>query len=134
MSGDIFDDVQRFNRRFGAPAPMSPSNGAEVSHLRMRLITEEHGELLRAVTEGRLTEIVGETVDCIYVLVGLLVELGIPLRPFWDAVHAANMQKEPCPNGGKVRKPEGWAPADLKQVLLDLRRDWMADPDGPEMG
>lgn len=49
------------------------------------------------------------TVGLVYVLNAIVNAWNIPLEPFWDEVHRANMQKWP-PNepGGKARKPPGW--------------------------
>ena len=61
--------------------------------------------------------------DLIVVEVGMALELGIPLDRVWDAVHASNMQKV-HPDGtihhrddGKVLKPEGWTPPDIKKAI-----------------
>src|SRR5688572_25780361 len=54
--------------------------------------------------------VVQELVDLAYVITGTFLELGIDPEPAWQAVHAANMQKEAAPGGGKAVKPDGWQP------------------------
>lgn len=61
--------------------------------------------------------------DLIYVCVGAANEFGIDLAAVWDEVHKSNMAKI-GPNGevkrrvdGKVIKPDGWTPPDIKKAL-----------------
>lgn len=49
----------------------------------------------------------------------------IPFEKIWDEVHGSNMRKlvdgkiVRHPETGKVLKPEGWQPPNLKQILID---------------
>jgi predicted HAD superfamily Cof-like phosphohydrolase len=61
-------------------------------------------------------------VDITYLVVGMGVEMGLPLPEVWQEVQRANMDK--FPDGkvlrredGKVMKPEGWKPPDVRSVL-----------------
>ena len=56
-------------------------------------------------------------VDVMYVLVGPAICAGVDLRPVWDAIHEANMQKVPAGDGGKPKKPRGWVPPDIGEIL-----------------
>ena len=120
--------------------------------LRVRLILEEalgfakaSGVLVRSPTGGRidglrdlviepdwhtadLTQMAHELGDLGIVVNGSAVQLGIPLRACMNEIHAANMNKL-GPDGkpiidqnGKVRKPEGWKPADVSAVLRNASR------------
>jgi predicted HAD superfamily Cof-like phosphohydrolase len=69
-----------------------------------------------------------ELADLQYVVSGTAVQLGIPLQPCAEEIHKANMRKL-GPDGrpivdanGKVRKPEGWEPADVARVLERVTR------------
>jgi predicted HAD superfamily Cof-like phosphohydrolase len=48
--------------------------------------------------------------------------LGVDVRPFFDAVHAANMAKRggPVRGDGKIQKPEGWRPPDIAGLYRTL--------------
>lgn len=68
-------------------------------------------------------ELLDHISDSIYVLVGLAVNMGLPLDNAFQLVHAANMSKvigSLVPNGpvfdenGKIVKPEGWTAPDKK--------------------
>jgi predicted HAD superfamily Cof-like phosphohydrolase len=65
--------------------------------------------------------------DLMVVTVGMGLELGMPLDRLWDEVHRSNMAKV-GPDGkvtyredGKVLKPEGWTPPDIKAALYDSK-------------
>lgn len=76
-----------------------------------------------------LTAMAHELADVAYVTHGTAVQLGIPLLACAEEVHSANMRKL-GPDGkpiiderGKVRKPDGWRPADVGAVLKRLGGD-----------
>lgn len=117
---DLERDVRKFHRKFRIPTrwdlgPGLPSE--ETKALRVRLVREEVEELIEAIEEGDVVKIAHEAVDVLYVVVGLLVTYGVSIGPVWRLVHRANMRKEPDPDGGKIRKPEGWEPADVRSEI-----------------
>jgi phosphoribosyl-ATP pyrophosphohydrolase len=122
-------DVARAHVQFGDPAPgfpvqdVSTPTKQNMLDARMELIGEECDELMIAMGNRDLAAIAHEAVDLIYSTVGLLVMLGLPLMPFWRAVHRANMAKVKRPGGGKWMKPEGWQAADAREVLYQVRRN-----------
>jgi predicted HAD superfamily Cof-like phosphohydrolase len=79
--------------------------------------------------------------DLMVVIVGMGLELGIPLDRTWAEVHRSNMAKV-GPNGkvtyredGKVLKPEGWKKPDIRTALschieaeTESSRDEAGDP------
>lgn len=81
-------------------------------------------------SEGRnkpdLFAMAHELADVAYVTHGTAVQLGIPLLVCTEEVHNANLRKlgpDGKPNideRGKVRKPEGWMPANVGAVLKRL--------------
>jgi len=129
------DNVADFHHRFGHAAPGRPHDmPPELARFRARLIMEEAGELARELElhaqetfeayqggRGSLARVAGEACDLMYVTLGTLVAAGLPIAPFWDEVHRANMEKVPNPEGGKPTKPEGWKPPDLLKVLKSLQ-------------
>lgn len=107
-----------------------------------KLIDEEcNEELLRTVNERlladsaltldekkreydieTLTHIADGGIDTIYVVLGMLNYLGIPVQEIWDEVQSTNMAK--AVDGkilrradGKILKPEGWRPPDIKAII-----------------
>lgn len=85
--------------------------------LRIKLIEEESKELLEALKNKSDIDKISEACDLLYVTLGVFVDLGVPPHEFFNAIHEANMRKVKNPTGGKVLKPEGWQPADLKSIL-----------------
>lgn len=70
-----------------------------------------------------LVQMAHELADIQYVVSGTAVQLGIPINECVEEIHSANMCKL-GPDGkpiidesGKVRKPEGWKPADVANIL-----------------
>ena len=117
-------DVHAFHVRFGHPAPALPQvpDAPEWVDHRKDLIKEEARELCDAIDLEDLVKIAREAVDVTYVALGTLVAYGLPAQLCWDAVHNANMRKEPAPLGEKPRKPEGWVSPDenLRGVVEGL--------------
>lgn len=64
-----------------------------VVDLRLRLLDEEHDELVEAVRWGDRRIIAKEIADLVYVAVGTAVAYGLPFDEVWDIVHEANMSK-----------------------------------------
>jgi predicted HAD superfamily Cof-like phosphohydrolase len=122
-------DVQRFHEVTDTPVltvPEFPSDERMV--LREELIIEEVvRELLKAIRERDMEGIADGGVDSIYVIVGMMHELGIPVAECWDEVQKKNMQKAVLqPDGtfkvvrradGKILKPAGWTPPDIAGIL-----------------
>lgn len=127
---DYYADVRDFHLKFGHPvsdSPAHPSLDDEV--FRAKLVREETQELLAALASEGLAEIAQECVDVLVVVLGTMVTYGLPLDPFWEAVHSANMAKEPNPAGGKPIKPAGWHKPDY-HALLESTRSPDSSPPG----
>lgn len=116
-----YTDVRDFHVRFGHPAPDRPTPLSIVARaLRMKLLKEEHEELHEALAAGSMGDIAQECVDLLYVTIGTMVALGLPLDPFWTAVHSANMRKSPSGPRDKPTKPEGWRKPDCEGIVRSL--------------
>ena len=139
--------VQEFNEVFGPPVRYQLSvPPAEERHLIVKLIAEELKELavslgvpinvvlgpVECVEPDSLVDLVNaarEYADLIYVVEQGNVRCGIIGDAVFDEVHRTNMEKAPYSEGlagvrvvtrradGKVLKPEGWKPPDIKGVL-----------------
>lgn len=104
------------------PAPALPPQ--DRLQLRERLLTEEFEEYKSAIRQSDLVEAADALADLIYVAVGTALELGIPLDRVWNEVQRSNMAKVDPETGkvrrrddGKILKPDGWAPPDVKSAI-----------------
>jgi predicted HAD superfamily Cof-like phosphohydrolase len=123
--------------------PAIPSD--DVVRFRLSLITEEYIELVtatlgewrtepwklaRACDELRgaiklcpivvdMEEFIDATVDLDYVVEGTRIAFGVRSAPVWAEVQRANMAKlgGPMREDGKLLKPAGWTPPDIKGCL-----------------
>jgi len=120
----IYEDVSDFHLKFGHPAPTTPNDTPYHGMLvfRCELIREECEELCEAIMGRNLAKIASEAVDVIYVVVGTLVALGLPLMPFWRDVQRANMAKVAAGPRSKPLKPEGWQKPDAAEVLYKYKQ------------
>lgn len=101
------------------------------SHERLRLrhdlIAEEVDEMLSGAEERDMVEVADGIIDSIYVLIGMGLELGLPMAELWAEVQRSNMAKAvKQPDGsfkvvyradGKILKPDGWTPPDIAGIL-----------------
>lgn len=123
-------DVAYFHELTETPVctvPAWPSD--ERVALRVDLVTEEVvRELLPAVESRDLVATADAIIDSIYVLVGMGLELGLPMEALWNEVQTANVNKSVFDEelnarrvirraDGKILKPEGWTPPNIEGVL-----------------
>ena len=122
MAPSFFDDVVEFHRLFRTPPsrPIYHLDGETYSR-RMRLITEELAELARAHSFHDVTGFADGLVDLTWVVLGTAVESGFPFNELWEEVRIANMAKVPInlDATGKLIKPPGWKPPDIRRILLE---------------
>jgi predicted HAD superfamily Cof-like phosphohydrolase len=93
------------------------------ANLYMNLVMEEYKELILAFGNRDMVEIADACADLKWVIEGLEHTLQIPQQAVWDEVARSNLAKI-SPSGkvekredGKVLKPEGWTPPDIKSIL-----------------
>jgi predicted HAD superfamily Cof-like phosphohydrolase len=123
MKHNFYTDVKEFHQAFGqriGEEPELPSK--EERELRKKLLAEEYTEYVVAEYKDDLIEIADALADIIYIACGTAVSYGIPLDRLFAEVHRSNMAK--LVDGkvirrsdGKVQKPEGWTPPNVKSVL-----------------
>lgn len=119
----MFEMVRDFHTAFGqrvGTRPILPDY--QERELRMRLMKEEFNEYNKAEDNSDITNLAVELADIIYIACGTAVSYGIPLDEVFEAIHAANMNK--LIDGkvirredGKIKKPDGWQPADIAGIL-----------------
>ena len=93
------------------------------SELYVDLIIEEFKELMNAYKDRDIVEIADACADLKWVIEGLEHTLKLPQQKIWNEVARSNLSKI-SPNGkvikredGKVLKPEGWSPPNIKEIL-----------------
>ncbi|MFW8628359.1 hypothetical protein [Deinococcus sp. ME38] len=111
-------------------APTVPDR--DLLALRRTLIQEEAAEVdaeFRAlaarldagepVAATDLTALAHELADLLYVTYGAFDRLGLDADAVFAEVHRANLTKASGPRraDGKILKPEGWQPADVRSVI-----------------
>jgi predicted HAD superfamily Cof-like phosphohydrolase len=140
---DPQSDVRQFMHIAKQAIPERPQwPDQETMDLRVRLIAEEFCEWLRDSGYGYNLIIDGDRaqrpvfsserdeepralprsadalIDLLYVTIGSLLAMGIDMWPLWAEVNRANMAKLGGPViNGKLCKPEGWKPPDIKALL-----------------
>ena len=90
----------------------------------LNLIDEEHKELQEAVAADDLTEQLDALIDILVVTIGAIHSAGFDGEGAWKEVMSTNFAKIDHETGrvrkredGKVLKPVGWTPPDLKGYL-----------------
>lgn len=93
------------------------------AELYVDLIMEEFRELITAYGNRDVVEIADACADLKWVIEGLEHTLNIPQQEVWNEVARSNLAK--ISEGGKVLKredgkvlkPEGWTPPDIKTII-----------------
>ncbi|MDL2342904.1 hypothetical protein QOL99_01945 [Deinococcus sp. MIMF12] len=130
--------VTQLHRAFGFTVPEQPTvPRPDLLKLRRTFVREETAELEaeftalltrlqggEAVPAGDLTPLAHELADLLYVTYGAFTVLGIDADAVFAEVHRANMAKlgGPRREDGKLLKPEGWQPADVRGVIEGQER------------
>ena len=126
--------IREFHAAVGAPLPGSLTmRDADHLALRHKLIEEEYEEvtavyqqIIAALNAGQeldpvetLTPLTHELADLLYVVYGAIESFGIDADAVFREVHRANLQKAGGPRreDGKILKPPGWQPADVKSII-----------------
>jgi predicted HAD superfamily Cof-like phosphohydrolase len=94
--------------------------GADGQTIVHEMLTKVLNSRVKANMEGPdLEEAIDGCIDTLVVVYGTLETIGVDGEPFADEVMRANMAKKggPIDANGKIGKPEGWTPPDIKSVL-----------------
>jgi len=90
------------------------------------LITEEHQELLEATLSDDRVEQLDALIDILVVTIGAIHSMGADAEGAWKEVMRTNFAKIDHDTGkvrkredGKVLKPTGWVPPELKQFIKE---------------
>lgn len=107
-------------------------------HMYDSLIKEEYEELGAALNNQDKVEQLDALIDILVVTIGAIHSMGADAEGAWNEVMRTNFAKIDPETGkvrkredGKVLKPEGWRPPDLKP-FLDIKWDHYSDLPSPE--
>ncbi|MFK7805100.1 MAG: hypothetical protein AB8G95_25935 [Anaerolineae bacterium] len=122
--------IKDFHVTMGGVAPDTPTMPDKtLLDLRKTLIREEYNEvneqfdkLINGESDD-MTNLIHELTDLLYVAYGAIWACGVDPDPVFEEVHNANMRKLDGPRraDGKVLKPEGWQPADVRKVIDSMK-------------
>ena len=110
----MYKDVAKFHREvLGVGSLQIPHIGTdEFIHERFKFMLEELEEYHNAAIREDIVGATDGLLDLIYVALGTLYYMDIPVQECWNAVQQANMKKVrgTTKRGNKVdaMKPEGW--------------------------
>ena len=123
MSKDWVKDIHDMHDKYGVHQWMAlreMNNERELLQqfldFRIKFLKEELDETAKAVQDKDPEEIVDGLIDLCVVAIGTLDAFGVDAHKAWDAVHKANMAKEPGVKASRPNplglpdlvKPEGW--------------------------
>lgn len=124
-----YDQVFSFRSKLNLPVSDVPALlPSDQLSFYARFIMEELSELMKAHEKGRLIDAADAVVDLLYVTMGLSHHMGLPLPELFQAVHRANMKKQPGMTkrgiGQDAIKPDNWKPPedDIAAILYRNRK------------
>ena len=116
-----FRDQEKFMR--ACDQTVNESNLKQYG-LYVKLIEEETKELAEAIASNDPVEQLDALIDILVVTIGAIHSMGADAEGAWREVMRTNLAKIDSTTGkvnkrddGKVLKPEGWTPPDLKKFL-----------------
>jgi|LauGreDrversion4_2_1035121.scaffolds.fasta_scaffold299309_2 predicted HAD superfamily Cof-like phosphohydrolase len=97
------------------------------ANMYIKAVEEEFNELKKAYVEKDYVEVLDGIIDVIVTATNLGLSLNMDLQGAWDEILKSNIAKIDLKSGkvnkrqdGKVIKPEGWQPPELKAFLPKL--------------
>jgi predicted HAD superfamily Cof-like phosphohydrolase len=123
---DYMGCLREFHEKFDVPVRNVPTIPPLKDCLRrIRLMEEELSEVITAIDNNNLVEVLDGMVDLLVVAFGTAVEFGLPIDEAFLMVHQEENMTKVWPDGlvhkdagGKILKPPGHKPADLRRLLL----------------
>jgi predicted HAD superfamily Cof-like phosphohydrolase len=119
-----FRDQEKFMRACDQPVNGPPGPQFDMY---CSLIEEEHNELKQALANNDDVEVLDALVDILVVTIGAIHSAGWNAESAWKEVMRSNFAKIDRETGkvrkredGKVLKPVGWTPPDLKPFVKGI--------------
>lgn len=129
-NADIINDTMEFQKKYGLHDP-SVYGFLETGKMNVKLshLKEEMDEILKAYESRDLNEFCDGILDLVYVAVGTLNLMNMPVESLWNDIQIRNMQKiratkETVGKRGStfdVIKPEGWT-GPITAKIIDSAR------------
>ena len=125
---EILSKVAEFQNATDQTVNHEPSLiSTKEANLRYELMAEENKEYFTACINKDKVEILDACIDMLYILSGTINSNGLQelIEPAFNLVHLNNMTKVGRDGKvlrnpeGKILKPEGFKPVDLKQLFKD---------------
>lgn len=117
-----FRDQEKFMR---ACDQTVETGNTDQFNMYLKLIEEEAEELNQAIIDKNKLEMLDALIDMLVVTIGAIHSMGADAEGAWKEVMRTNFAKIDKDTGkvrkredGKVLKPVGWEPPDLKSFLL----------------
>ena len=120
---DMFMSAADQALRYVIPDDPTVMFDEDQAKLYMDLVTEEYKETKAAFDDKDVVGVADGVADMVWVIMGLASTLGIDFYKVWEAIYASNMSKIEGgrlikdPKTGKVMKPEGYFPPNIKEAL-----------------
>ncbi len=126
----MYEDVAKFHQQvLGLPDAEKPFlPDYSWLHERYQFLMEEVEEFMLAADAENLVGMADALLDTIYVALGTLHMMGIPVQQCWDAVQKANMAKVrgTTKRGNLIdaRKPMGWVgpETEIRKAIEDAAK------------
>jgi predicted HAD superfamily Cof-like phosphohydrolase len=116
-----FDDQKKFMLASGQTVDRF---NPDQFNMYLSLMEEESQELVDAITTHDRVEALDALIDILVVTIGAIHSMGADAEGAWNEVMRTNMAKIDPETGlvrrredGKILKPEGWQPPELKPYL-----------------
>jgi len=118
---NAFRDQEKFMRACDQTVDGPPGSQFDMY---CALIEEEHNELKQALVDNNDVEVLDALIDILVVTIGAIHSMGADAEGAWKEVMRTNFAKVDHNTGkvrkredGKVLKPQGWTPPDLKPFV-----------------
>lgn len=124
----MYDDVAEFHEKvLLVKSPEMPTLVSQEWLMeRFRFLTEEINEYIECGLDGDMVGVVDGLLDTVYVALGTLYQMGVPVQPCWDLIQKANMAKvsgvTKRGNAIDAIKPEGWVGPETGIAAIILRK------------
>ena len=121
------EQVKKFHQAFGHPVRVKPTHlSFERIEMRCEILKEEVFELETAMWENDVVASADAIIDCMYILIGHALEIGIAhrLEECFDEVQRSNMSKlgaDGLPiyrEDGKIMKGPNYSAPALAEIIL----------------
>lgn len=136
------DDVREFMLACDQPVRTEPTVISDQEKWeRLTMLIEEFSEHKNALValkraneyhsrqgiKDAMVELADSLVDMVYIIIGTAHSYGLDFDALWEEIHGNNLTKIDPETGlvlkknGKVQKPEGYVPVDLRSVIYPAK-------------